>query len=169
MPDHLLPLVRSRHIGLTALSLPKIVSRPNPLRFCRRLSFLLVLADPRVDDLLVGDSDVPSRFLKVERPQVREGSINDLLFVLQGAHGPLCLRREFSLLMLRLLLPHGFLEFYWHRVLYLLYFGDIIVAQPVDVDPVVPVEIGASHVAVEADRVCVGLVLSFDDVKSIGD
>lgn len=71
--------------------------------------------------------------------------------------------------MLRLLLFDSLLFFNGARVLSLHYILDFIVAKPVDVHPVVLVEVGTSDVAVERYCVEVLVVSGLNDIESVRD
>jgi hypothetical protein len=54
-------------------------------------------------------------------------------------------------------------------VVHLLQTGDFVVTDTVDVDSLMLIEVGASHVAVERDQVGVLIIHVFYNVKLIGD
>ena len=70
--------------------------------------------------------------------------------------------------MLKLLLFDCFLQLDWTRVVNLLDVSNIVVTKAINVDSIVFVEVGSSHIAVETHSVGVWRVLRFHDVEPVG-
>lgn len=62
-----------------------------------------------------------------------------------------------------------FLEFNRARVLNFLDAGNVIVTKAINMDTVVLIQVGAAHIAVEADRVLVLVLRRLDDIKPVSD
>lgn len=158
LEDHLLSLVEI--LSVACINASQSVSK----------AVLVLVVKSGEHYVLVWDVDISSCLLKVHGSNVGVGGVEHTLLVLEVSLLALLDKAFFLGLVLGLLLLHCLLELDGARVLKLLHVFDVKVAQAINVDALVLVEVGASDVAVDGDRV-VGLVLvlGLDHVKSIGD
>ena len=130
---------------------------------------IIILIDTSVNNIFIGNIDVPGSLLKIHGSDIRIRGVQNTLSVLKiSLLLSLFDKPVLFGLMLSLLLLHCLLHLNRARVIHLFDIKDFVVSQPVDMHSLVLVQVSTSDIPEHGHRVVLLLFLGvFDSVKPV--